>query len=95
MSNSQPKVEAFLAALKEQSFFKNESTPGSVLWYIAFYQKRAPQRRKAFHITGIRRPLPEHQSALHHASVPKRMAGGSGFGDCLDHRRSGGGELIL
>ena len=53
MSNSQPKVEAFLAALKEQSFFKNESTPGSVLWYIAFYQKRAPQRRKAFRITGF------------------------------------------
>ena len=53
MSNSQPKVEAFLSALKKQSFFKNESTPGSVLWYIAFYQKRAPQRRKAFRITGF------------------------------------------
>jgi hypothetical protein len=33
MSNSLPKVEAFLSALKEQSFFKDENTQGSVLWY--------------------------------------------------------------
>ena len=43
MSNSQPKVEAFLAALKEQSFFKNENTPGSVLWTLPF-TKSAPRR---------------------------------------------------
>lgn len=53
MSNSMPKVEAFLSALKEQYFFKDENTQGSVLWYIAFYQTRAPNRRKAFRATGF------------------------------------------
>ena len=53
MSNSLPKVEAFLSALKEQCFFKDENTQGSVLWYIAFYQTRAPNRRKAFRATGF------------------------------------------
>jgi hypothetical protein len=48
-----PKVEAFLSALHEQPFFKDESTPGSVLWYIAFYKKRAPQRRRAFRAGGF------------------------------------------
>src|SRR5690242_9665376 len=48
-----PKVEAFLSALHEQNFFKDESTPGSVLWYIAFYKKRAPQRRRAFRAGGF------------------------------------------
>ncbi len=53
MPTSLPKVEAFLSALKEQSFFKDENTQGSVLWYIAFYQTRAPNRRKAFRATGF------------------------------------------
>ena len=53
MASPLPKVEAFLSALKEQSFFKDEKTQGSVLWYIAFYQKRAPIRRKVFRITGF------------------------------------------
>lgn len=53
MSNTLPKVEAFLLALGEQNFFKNENTQGSVLWYIAFYQTRAPNRRKVFRITGF------------------------------------------
>jgi hypothetical protein len=48
-----PKVEAFLAALNEQSFFKDESTQGSVLWYIAFYKQRAPWRRRAFRAGGF------------------------------------------
>ena len=51
--NSFPKVEAFLSALYEQNFFKDESTSGSVLWYIAFYKKRAPQRRRAFRASGF------------------------------------------
>ncbi len=53
MSNSLPKVEAFLSALREQSFFNDKNTQGSVLWYIAFYQKRAPVRRRAFRTTGF------------------------------------------
>jgi hypothetical protein len=53
VQNSLPKVEAFLSALNEQNFFKDESTPGSVLWYIDFYKKRAPQRRKAFRAGGF------------------------------------------
>jgi len=53
MSNSLPKVEAFLSTLKEQCFFKDENTQGSVLWYIAFYQTRAPNRRKVFRATGF------------------------------------------
>lgn len=51
--NSLPKVEAFLFALNQQSFFKDESIPGSVLWYIDFYKKRAPQRRRAFRAGGF------------------------------------------
>lgn len=53
MSTSPPKVEAFLSALREQSFFKDENTQGSILWYIAFYQKRAPGRRTAFRASGF------------------------------------------
>jgi len=53
MSTSPPKVDAFLSALKEQSFFKDGNTPGSVLWYIDFYQKRAPRRRLAFRASGF------------------------------------------
>jgi len=53
MSTSLPKVEAFLSALKEQSFFKDATTQGSILWYIDFYQKRAPRRRLAFRATGF------------------------------------------
>ena len=53
MPHSLPKVEEFLSALKEQSFFKDESTQGSVLWYIAFYRKRAPTRRMAFRTFGF------------------------------------------
>ncbi len=51
--DSLPKVEAFLSALNEQSFFKDESTEGSVLWYIAFYKKRAPERRRAYRAGGF------------------------------------------
>ena len=53
MPTSLPKVEAFLAALKEQSFFKDANTQGSILWYIGFYQNRAPRRRLAFRATGF------------------------------------------
>lgn len=53
MTNSLPKVEAFLAALQEQSFFKDAGTQGSVLWYIDFYQKRASSRRIAFRASGF------------------------------------------
>jgi hypothetical protein len=53
MAASLPKVEAFLSALREQSFFKDENTQGSILWYIAFYQKRAPGRRLAFRASGF------------------------------------------
>ena len=53
MTTTLPKVDAFLSALKEQSFFKDERTKGSILWYIAFYQTRAPRRRIAFRFTGF------------------------------------------
>ncbi|SFO21974.1 hypothetical protein SAMN05216386_2982 [Nitrosospira briensis] len=53
LQNSLPKVEAFLSALSEQSFFKDESTQGSVLWYIDFYKKRGPSRRRAFRAGGF------------------------------------------
>jgi len=53
MSASLPKVEAFLSALKDQSFFKDAKTQGSILWYIDFYQKRAPRRRLAFRAGGF------------------------------------------
>ncbi|CAE6501921.1 MAG TPA: DUF4231 domain-containing protein [Nitrosomonas nitrosa] len=53
MTNSLPKVEAFLSALQEQRFFKDAATSGSVLWYIDFYQKRAPSRRMAFRASGF------------------------------------------
>lgn len=53
MPNSLPKVEAFLSALKDQRFFKDENTQGSVLWYIAFYRKRAPARRMTFRTFGF------------------------------------------
>lgn len=53
VQNTLPKVEAFLSALKEQSFFKDELTQGSVLWYIAFYKQRAPRRRWAFRAGGF------------------------------------------
>ncbi len=53
LQNRLPKVEAFLSALNEQSFFQDESTQGSVLWYIDFYKKRAPARRRAFRAGGF------------------------------------------
>jgi hypothetical protein len=53
MSGALPRVEEYLAALREQALFKDEKTPGSVLWYIAFYQTRAPQRRRAFRAAGF------------------------------------------
>jgi len=46
-------IEAFLSALRKQSFFKNENTKGRVLWCIAFHQKRAPGRRPAFRASGF------------------------------------------
>jgi hypothetical protein len=53
VQNTPRKVEAFLSALKEESFFKDESTEGSVLWYIAYYKKGAPRRRWAFRTGGF------------------------------------------
>jgi hypothetical protein len=53
MPDSLPKVEAFLSALREQTFFKDEDAQGSILWYIAFYRKRAPARRMAFRTGGF------------------------------------------
>jgi hypothetical protein len=53
MTHARPQVDEFLAALAEQSLFQDEKTPGSVRWYIAFYQTRAPQRRKAFRAAGF------------------------------------------
>ena len=60
MSSPLSKVEAFLSALKEQSFFQGASTQGSILWYIDFYQKRAPRRRLAFRAKRVHPPFPEH-----------------------------------
>jgi hypothetical protein len=51
--NSLSKVESFLAALNAQSFFKDAATQGSILWYIDFYQTRAPRRRMAFRTCGF------------------------------------------
>ena len=53
VQNPLPKIEAFLSALKEERFFKDESTEGSVLWYITYYKTRAPRRRWAFRIGGF------------------------------------------
>lgn len=53
VQNTLPKVEAFLSTLREQNFFKDETSPGSVLWYIAFYKQRAPRRRWAFRAGGF------------------------------------------
>lgn len=53
VQNLLPKVEAFLSALKEERFFRDESTEGSVLWYIAYYKKGAPRRRWAFRTGGF------------------------------------------
>lgn len=53
VQNSLPKVEAFLTALQEERFFKEESTEGSVLWYIDYYKRRAPRRRWAFRTGGF------------------------------------------
>lgn len=53
MASTLPKVEAFLAALQQQSFFKDAATQGSILWYIDFYQTRAPKRRMAFRTCGF------------------------------------------
>lgn len=53
MSADLPRVEAYLAALYQQSLFKDEKTAGSVRSYIAFYQKRAPSRRIAFRTAGF------------------------------------------
>jgi hypothetical protein len=53
MSQCQPKVEAFLSELKELPFFGGANTQGSVLWYIDFYQSRAPRRRMAFRVSGF------------------------------------------
>lgn len=53
MSAALPRVEAYLAALREQSMFGDEKTPGSIRSYIAFYEKRAPRRRLAFRAAGF------------------------------------------
>jgi len=51
--NSLPKVEAFLSAVGDQTFFKDESVEGSILWHIAFYKIRAPRRRLLFRACGF------------------------------------------
>jgi hypothetical protein len=53
MSNPLPRVEAFLAALGEQTLFKDETTDGSIRSYITFYRTRAPQRRRMFRTAGF------------------------------------------
>jgi hypothetical protein len=53
MNSAHSSVEQFLAALREQALLNDEKTPGSVRWYIAFYQSRAPQRRRAFRAAGF------------------------------------------
>jgi hypothetical protein len=53
MSDQLPKLEAFLAALHEQTLFKDEKTDGSVLSYIDFYRTRAPKRRRMFRSAGF------------------------------------------
>ena len=53
MSTSLPRVEAFLSSLQEQSLFKSKDAFGSILWYIAFYQTRAPSRERAFRAAGF------------------------------------------
>jgi hypothetical protein len=53
MDGGRSKVDEYLSALSEQALFKDAKTPGSVLWYIDFYQTRAPQRRKAFRAAGF------------------------------------------
>ncbi len=53
MDGAHSRVEEFLATLREQALLKDEKTPGSVRWYIAFYRSRAPQRRKAFRAAGF------------------------------------------
>jgi len=53
MANPLPQVEAFLTALNQQSLFGDAKTTGSVLWYIAYYQHRAPNRKRAFRFSGF------------------------------------------
>lgn len=48
-----PRVEAFLAALSEQTLFKDERTDGSIRSYLTYYRTRAPQRRKMFRAAGF------------------------------------------
>lgn len=44
---------------------------------------------------GVRSPFLEHQPALLHTGVPKGMAIASGIRDCLAHRPSSSGQLLL
>lgn len=53
MAQPLPNVEMILSELKEQRLFKDEDTEGSILWYIAYYRKRAPRRRMAFRTCGF------------------------------------------
>ena len=53
MSPAPSSVDCFLSSLAEQSLFGTEATPGSVLWYIAFYKTRAPKRRLCFRAAGF------------------------------------------
>ncbi|MFL6674266.1 MAG: DUF4231 domain-containing protein [Massilia sp.] len=48
-----PRVEAFLAALSEQTLFKDERIDGSIRSYLTYYRTRAPQRRKMFRAGGF------------------------------------------
>jgi hypothetical protein len=53
MADALPKVEAFLAALAEQTLFKDERSEGSIRSYISYYRTRAPQRRNRFRAAGF------------------------------------------
>lgn len=53
MPDQLPKVEAFLAALSEQTLFKDEKTNGSIRSYIDYYRSRAPRRKRMFRSAGF------------------------------------------
>ena len=46
-------VDQYLVELEKQDRFKGETVEKSILWYIAWYRKRAPARRLAFRAAGL------------------------------------------
>lgn len=52
MAEAHSRVETFLAALGEQTLFKDEATDGSIRSYIDYYRSKAPKRRKMFRLAG-------------------------------------------